>query len=281
MILGKKGMLGKELVRVFAREDYVAYDSSELDITKQDAVFERLMTVQPEVVINATGYTAVDQAETEEEHALSVNGYAVGVLAKACREIDATLVHFSTDYVFAGNKKDGYSEEDATKPINAYGRSKELGEKLLIEEMGVMDESMQKEGDFFLIRTSWLYGKYGKNFVDTILKMGTEKKMLKVVGDQHGRPTYAGDLAQQVKWLLQSNEYPSGIYHVTNEGTTTWFELAKEIFRLAKLNVTVLPCTSAEYVRAAKRPQYSALINTKLPALRGWKEALKDYLTKK
>jgi dTDP-4-dehydrorhamnose reductase len=281
MILGKKGMLGRELVRAFGNEDFIAYDSDELDITKQEAVFERLMTVQPTIVINATGYTNVDEAENEQEHALGVNGYSVGILAKACREIDATLVHFSTDYVFNGDKKSGYNEEAVTHPINAYGRSKELGEKLLLEEMQVLDEAMQKEGDYFLIRTSWLYGNHGKNFVDTMLKLGKEKKELKVVNDQYGKPTSAADLAQQVKWLIKSNEYPPGIYHVTNEGTTTWFELAKEIFRLAKMDVNVIACTSAEYKMAAKRPKYAALLNTKLPALRGWKEALKDYITKK
>lgn len=271
-------MLGRDLVSVFSDEDFIAYGLKELDITDRDAVFETFMKVQPDVVINATGYTNVDLAEEEEEKANKVNGYAVGVLAKACREIDATFVHFSTDYVFNGTKKNGYNEEDAPEPLNAYGRSKLLGEKLLIEEMELMDESLQKEGDYFLIRTSWLYGRHGKNFVDTMLGLVNSKRELRVVNDQHGKPTYTIDLAQQVKWLLKTSDYPSGIYHITNEGTTTWHDFAKAIFKLAKARVNMIPCTSAEYPRPAKRPMYSALNNNKLPPLRSWKEALEDYL---
>lgn len=278
LILGKNGMLGHDLVKVFAKDDVIALGSADLDITEQERVFEEFMTIQPDVVINATGYTNVDQAEKEVEKANEVNGYAVGVLAKAAREIGATLVHFSTDYVFDGGNSKGYKEEDVTNPLNAYGRSKELGEKLLIEEMEVQQDMYEPEGKYFLIRTSWLFGKHGKNFVDTMLKLGKEQKELKVVNDQHGKPTYTLDLARQVKFLLQTREYPSGIYHVTNEEETTWYDYAKAIFSLYKAKVSVLPCTSKEYKRPAERPQYSSLINTKLPPLRPWKEALAEYL---
>ena len=278
LILGKNGMLGRDLQKVFNKEDYIALDSKELDVTDQEAVFEQFMTVQPDVVINATGYTNVDLAEKEEPKANAVNGAAVGLLAKACREIDATFVHFSTDYVFDGQNKNGYKEDNATAPINAYGRSKELGEKLLIEEMELQRQPLDPEGKYFLIRTSWLYGKHGKNFVDTMLELAKGKKELKVVSDQHGKPTYTLDLARQVKWLLESHEYPSGIYHITNEEETTWFDYAKAIFDLNKTRVSVIPCSSREYVRPARRPPYSTLINTKLPPLRPWKEALAEYL---
>lgn len=282
MILGKDGMLGQDLQKVFRKEDFIAYGLSDLDITDREKVFEKFFTVQPDVVINATGYTAVDLAETEQQKADAINGYAVGVLAKACREIDATFIHFSTDYVFNGQKKIGYNEEDQTDPINAYGRSKALGEKLLMEEMEMLNQEYLTEGRYFLIRTSWLYGMHGKNFVDTMLMLGEKqlalKNALKVVNDQHGKPTYTIDLANQVKWLIESREYPSGIYHITNEGETSWYDFACEIFRLAKMEVNVVPCSSSEYVRPAKRPTYSGLINNKLPPLRKWQEALKEYL---
>jgi dTDP-4-dehydrorhamnose reductase len=280
LILGKNGMLGHDLVKVFAKDDVIALGSADLDITEQERVFEEFMTIQPDVVINATGYTNVDLAEKEVEKANEVNGYAVGILAKAAREIGATLVHFSTDYVFDGQNSKGYKEEDVTNPLNAYGRSKELGEKLLVEEMELQQDMYEPEGKYFLIRTSWLFGKHGKNFVDTMLKLGKEQKELKVVSDQHGKPTFTLDLARQVKFLLDTREYPSGIYHVTNEEETTWYDYARAIFSLYKAKVNVLPCTSKEYQRPAERPQYSSLINTKLPPLRPWKEALAEYLDK-
>lgn len=272
-------MLGHDLLKVFSREDVVAFGSTDLDITEQERVFEEFMTIQPDVVINATGYTNVDLAEKETEKANEINGYAVGVLAKASREVGATLVHFSTDYVFDGQKAGGYREDDVTNPVNAYGRSKELGEKLLIEEMEVQQDMYEPEGKYFLIRTSWLFGKHGKNFVDTMVKLGKDQPELKVVNDQHGKPTFTLDLARQVKFLLDTHEYPSGIYHVTNEEETTWYDFAKGIFGLYKNKVSVLPCTSREYVRPAIRPQYSSLVNTKLPPLRPWKEALAEYLS--
>lgn len=272
-------MLGHDLLKVFSREDVIALGSTDLDITEQERVFEEFMTIQPDVVINATGYTNVDLAEKETEKANEINGYAVGVLAKASREVGATLVHFSTDYVFDGQKAGGYREDDVTNPVNAYGRSKELGEKLLIEEMEVQQDMYEPEGKYFLIRTSWLFGKHGKNFVDTMVKLGKDQPELKVVNDQHGKPTFTLDLARQVKFLLDTHEYPSGIYHVTNEEETTWYDFAKGIFGLYKNKVSVLPCTSREYVRPAIRPQYSSLVNTKLPPLRPWKEALAEYLS--
>lgn len=281
LILGKKGMLGQDLQKVFAKEDFIALDSSELDITNQEAVFETFMTIQPDIVINATGYTAVDQAEEEEEKANQVNGYALGILAKGAREVGATLVHFSTDYVFDGNKIEGYNEDAGTHAINAYGRSKELGEKLMVEEMELEEYPDEPAGNYFLIRTSWLYGKHGKNFVDTMLKLGsnaTKDKPLTVVSDQYGCPTYTLDLANQVKFLIESHEYPSGIYHITNSGTTNWYEFARKIFEIKGQKVAVDACRSEDYARGAKRPKYSTLVNTKLPPLRPWDEALKEYL---
>jgi dTDP-4-dehydrorhamnose reductase len=278
LILGKSGMLGHDMEKTFHGEDYIALDIVDLDITDRDSVFETLMTIQPDVLINCAGYTNVDKAEEEEEKANEINGYAVGVLAKACREIDATLVHFSTDYVFDGTKKGGYNEDDAPSPINNYGRSKALGESLIFDEMDSLDQLNPVEGKYFIIRTSWLYGHHGANFVDTMLDLAKSKKELKVVDDQFGKPTYTVDLCEQVKWLVESREYPTGIYHITNEKKVSWYEFAKEIFKLAKKDVSVLPCATGEYPRPAKRPKYSSLNNNQLPKLRSWKEALKDYL---
>ncbi|MCA9374551.1 MAG: dTDP-4-dehydrorhamnose reductase [Candidatus Gracilibacteria bacterium] len=278
LILGKNGMLGRDMQKVFADMDFVALGQSDLDITDQEKVFETFMSIQPDVVVNCSGYTNVDDAEKDFEMAEEINGYAVGVLARACREIDATFVHFSTDYVFRGDKKSGYSEEDGTNPVNAYGRSKMLGEQLIFDEMESISQENPKEGKYFIIRTSWLFGKHGKNFVDTMLEMGKIKDTIQVVDDQHGKPTYTIDLCEQVKWLITSHEYPSGVYHITNEGPTTWFAFAKKIFQLSNMKTRVVPCSSDDFRRPARRPKYSILKNNALPKLRSWEEALEDYL---
>jgi dTDP-4-dehydrorhamnose reductase len=279
LIFGKDGMLGRDLIHTFGREDLFAFGIEDVDITNANAVNEKLITVQPNVVINATGYTNVDFSEVEQEKANQINGYAVGNLAKCCRDIDATLVHFSSDYVFNGENKKGYGEDDATDPVNAYGLSKARGEKLLTEEMELINDTSQKEGSYFIIRTSWLYGRHGKNFVDTMLSMAKKRRKIEVVNDQFGKPTYTVDLCRQVKWLIESKEYPSGIYHITNDEVTCWYDFAKEIFKVSKIKVDVFPCSSNTLKREAKRPRYSSLINSKLPPLRTWHEALREYLT--
>ena len=278
LILGKNGMLGSDMQKVFSDIDYVALGRSDLDVSDQEAVFETFMSIQPDVVINCTGYTDVDGTEKNEEAADTLNGYAVGVLARACREIDATLVHFSTDYVFHGNKKSGYNEDDGLNPLNAYGRSKALGEQLIFDEMDSLSKEAPKEGKYFIIRTSWLFGRHGKNFVDTMRELGEQREIMSVVDDQHGKPTYTVDLCEQVKWLITSHEYPSGIYHITNEGTATWFSFAKKIFELSKMKTRVVPCSTDDFPRPARRPKYSALKNNMLPKLRSWEEALEDYI---
>lgn len=302
-------MLGNDLQKIFKDCDFIALNSKELDITKRDDVFARFMTIQPEIVINAAAYTDVDGAEKAADIADVINGYAVGVLAKASREINAVFVHFSTDYVFDGETRHGHREDDKTSPINAYGRSKELGEKLVLEEMELQAWPNQAAGKYFIIRTSWLFGGHGDNFVNKMIKMiqedlkkdleelekdtkargkknRTEKvllesepqKLIEVVDDQFGKPTYTLDLARQVRWLLESKEYPSGIYHIVNENITNRYDFAKTILNLAKLPIFILPCSSKDYVTAAKRPKYAALMNTKLPPLRSWQEALEDYI---
>ena len=281
-------MLGKELVKVFSKTDFFALSRQDLDICNREEVFRQFMTIAPNVVINAAAYTNVDKAEVEEELAQSVNGYAAGILAQACREIDAVYVHVSTDYVFDGKKKRGYTEEDALNPLNAYGRSKALGEYLIQEEMEMINEYAVKEGRYYIVRTSWLFSEGGKNFVNSIFKRAKETGLVTVVNDQFGRPTYAPDLAKQIKWLVESNDYPSGIYHITNSEVASWFEFAVEIIKQSKLDAKVIPCSTAEHIErvksssnglvtVAERPACSILLNNKLPELRSYKDALADY----
>lgn len=270
LLLGSCGMLGTAFQELFAstpQKNVVAWDKEELDITDDKAVQAALAELKPDIVVNCAAYTDVDGAETNEELANRINGDAVGFLAHACKAASATLVHFSTDYVFDGENADGYAEDAPLAPINAYGRSKALGEKLL-----------QNNTDrFYLVRTSWLYGLNGRNFVATMLKLGREKPELKVVNDQHGKPTSTRDLAV-FAWQLVADAAPFGTYHGVNEPETTWFDFTDEIFRLANIQTPIEPCTSAAFPRPARRPTWSSLRNTKRSLLRPWHDALYDYL---
>ncbi len=195
-------------------------------------------------------------------------------IAEACAKHGVALIHFSTDYVFDGGKKTGYKEGDIPRPLSVYGESKLAGEKAVAYAMG--------GAPYYVVRTSWLYGPNGKNFVATITRLLNEKPELKVVNDQFGSPTYTMDLALAV---LQNFIFPrellaSGIYHLTNSGTTTWYEFAKEIATLKKSETPVIPIATEDYPLPAKRPQHSTLINTKLPKLRDWKAGLEHFLEK-
>lgn len=269
LIIGSKGMLGHELVEVFkTSHELTLWDRNEIDIADKDDVNEKITELNPDIVINAAAYTAVDDAETNNEIAYKVNGYAVGYLSGVCKEINALLVHFSTDYVFDGQNKDGYAEDHhAAGALNEYGKSKLLGEKM------ISDVSPR----YYLIRTAWLFGKSGKNFIETMLRLAAEGKDLKVVNDQIGSPTYAKDLAKKVRELIESKR-PYGIYHITNSGVCSWYDFAKEIFDIAGLKPVINPVKSEEFRTPAKRPNFSVLLNTKLPKMRPWQEALRDYL---
>lgn len=209
-------------------------------------------------MINATAYTDVDGCEEHHDLAFAVNGYGPGYIAEACSNIGAKLVHFSTDYVFDGSKEE-YFESDTTHPINIYGKSKLLGEEKIAENMD----------DHRIIRTSWLFGANGRNFVDTMLSLSEEMETVKVVNDQFGNPTYTLDLAHKTAEVIG---FESGIYHISNEGVCSWYEFASVIID------NVVSCASDDFPRKAKRPIYSVLVNTKTSPMRHWKEALKDYL---
>ena len=268
IVLGAKGMLGRALVQAWPSHEVAAWDREELDITNAKDVLEKITEQQPQIVINAAAYTDVDGAQENREDAFRVNELGVRNVALAAKQAGAKLVHFSTDYVFPGDKDSGYLEDDVAGPaLNVYGESKLAGEKALAET----------GSDYFLIRTAWLYGAHGKNFVETMLALGETRKEIAVVNDQHGSPTYAKDLAQFSRELAEGR-YNPGIYHAVNTGVTTWFEFACRIFELAGKKVTVKPVTSQEFVRPAKRPNWSFLKNTKGPGMRPWEEALEDYL---
>jgi len=258
LILGASGMLGTDLCSVFP--DAVKLKHDDIDITDKAQVIETIKRVGPAIVINAAAYTDVDGCEDEDnrELAFDVNGRAPGYIAQGCSMVGAKLVHYSTDYVFDGSKKE-YVESDLTGPINVYGESKLLGEKSIIETMD----------DYRIIRTSWLFGHYGRNFVETMLKLSGEMDTVSVVDDQFGKPTYTADLAHKTAEIIG---LAPGVYHITNEGVCSWYEFASAIID------NVVPCSSNEFVRKAMRPEYSVLVNTKTVPIRHWREALMEYL---
>ena len=243
-----------------------------LDITDYYLVKSALENFMPDTVINCVAYTAVDDCEEHEEEARLVNETGVKNLALVVKELDASLVHISTDYVFDGNGTKPYIEEDAVSPVSAYGRTKTFGEKAVCENLD----------KYFLVRTAWLYGE-GKNFVKTMLALSEKNKTLRVVSDQTGSPTSAAELARFIIYLIRTDKY--GIWHGVCDGSTSWYEFTKEIMRLSgKTEIEVLPIKSEEYKTKAKRPHCSVLSNEKLHRetefkIKSWKEALKEYLS--
>lgn len=287
LITGCKGQLGNELTSILALgkseigtipeelkgAEVVAVDLDELDITDYNAVTELVLKEKPDVIINSAAMTNVDGCETLKEVAYKVNAAGVRNLAVAAETVGAKLVHVSTDYVFAGNGTQPYTEWDKTDPQSIYGKSKALGETYAL--------SFCKKS--FIVRTSWLYGYIGKNFVKTVRRVMREKGAMTVVNDQRGNPTNANDLAHHILKLCVTNEY--GIYHCTGKGECTWFEFAKEIALLSGITGTVAPCTSEEYPSPVKRPAYSSLSHLALSCavgdeMREWKVALKEYIKK-
>ena len=273
LVSGSKGMLGTDLVRVLASAHAVTgVDLDELDITDRGQVEDHLAAVSPDVVINAAAYTDVDGSEQQEEAAFRVNADGASHLALACRAGKIRLIHVSTDYVFDGRKQGPYVEEDPPNPMGVYGRSKWAGETKIRE---ILPEAC-------LIRTAWLYGKVGKNFVKAILEQADRKKRLRVVDDQRGSPTYTLDLAGALRSAAETGL--TGTYHVTNRGSCSWFEFARKILELAEKRGVELERISTEALgRPAPRPANSVLDCAKFEKatgmrLRGWQEALRDYL---
>jgi len=266
LVTGAGGMLGRSVVAAAERagHEVVALSRSDLDITDPAAV---AAAVRDEVVINCAAFTDVDGAEGAEDLATLVNGDAPGYVASAARAV----LQPSTDYVFDGSKRTPYLESDPTGPRSAYGRSKLAGEHAVTAA----------NPRHFIVRTSWLFGAGGRNFVDTMLGLAGERDELKVVDDQVGCPTYAGHLATALVELAESDAY--GIHHVAGAGACSWFDFAAEIFRRAEADVRLVPCTTDEFPRPAQRPAYSVLASERPDAVRlpDWREGLAAYLAER
>jgi len=280
LITGANGMLAKDLIEVLSSDnELLLTDKDTLDITDEGEVNYFLYKNEPDLVINCAAYTLVDQAEelTERDLVWDINSIGVYNLSKYCAYNNIKFVQYSTDYVFDGKKKDGYVEEDEpSNPVNLYGTT-----KLKAEEYIMKFAQERKNFVYYIFRISWLYGKGGKNFVDTMLNLAKDKKELNIINDQFGSPTYTLDVAKRTKYILDKN-LAKGIYHLTNEGETTWYQFASQIFKSRKINIKLNPIKSSEYKTLAKRPKYSLLLNTKIePKMRMWSLALEDYLNSK
>ncbi len=307
LITGACGMLGRDLVEALSKEhEVVGLDAkgSQLtvhglrfivcDITDRKKINKAICDARPEIVIHAAAYTYVDGCEKNPDLAYKVNGTGTQNVALACKEYKAVMAYISTDFVFDGEKREPYLENDKPNPLSIYGKSKLEGERHI---SSLLDK-------YFIIRTSWLFGKHGKNFVNTILKLAKEKKELKVVNDQVGAPTYTKDLAHAISKLLHHTSHiPAlaprsgagthhtdtfGIYHISNSGSCSWYEFTREILQVAGrrsqvVNIKIKPISSAKLVRPARRPKFSVLDNGRYikivgEPLRPWQEALGEYL---
>ncbi|MDI4650302.1 dTDP-4-dehydrorhamnose reductase [Cohnella hashimotonis] len=272
LVTGASGQLGQELLRY--REDQVAVvgkSRTELDVTDLKRCREVLADLKPSTVIHAGAYTAVDKAESESDLAYQVNAVGTRNLALAAREIGAKLCYISTDYVFDGMTDIPYNEYDNTNPQSIYGKSKRAGE-ILVQSLC---------SSYFIVRTSWVFGKYGSNFVKTMLKLAQQNDTLKVVHDQIGSPTYTKDLAAFIFQLIRTENY--GIYHASNSGQCSWFEFAQAIFEERNIQVHVTPCTTEEFPRQAKRPPFAILDHAAIRQngfsdLQNWRTALREFL---
>jgi len=273
VVTGAVGQLGQDVVLELARKNHEAFgtDREKLDITNEADVFAFISEVKPDAILHCAAYTNVDAAEENEELAYQINAAGTEYLAKAAQQIGAKMIYVSTDYVFDGTSAEPYEVDQQTKPLGAYGRTKLAGEELLQKNLK----------EFFIIRTAWVFGIHGHNFVKTMIRLGEERGEVGVVHDQVGSPTYTVDLGRFMVELMETDKY--GIYHATNSGVCSWYEFAVEIYKQAGMNVTVNPLTSDQFPRPAARPQYSVLSKKKieekgLTPLRDWKEALAAYL---
>ena len=283
LITGSKGQLGRDLVVTFSpRCEVTGVDIEELDIRRRDAVLEAVRTIRPQILIHSAAYTDVDGCEDNRTLAFDVNAEGTRNLALACREVGAAMVYYSTDYVFRGDKDSPYTEEDLPDAKTVYGASKLAGERAASE---ILDELV-------ILRIAWVYGYHGKNFVKTMLRLGREQaeasragrdvRPLKVVDDQVGNPTWTMEIVRQTETVLSHRL--RGIFHATSEGEVSWYGFARKIFETVRMDVQVVPCTTAEYPRPAPRPARSSLENTRLKqvganVMRPWADALADFIT--
>jgi dTDP-4-dehydrorhamnose reductase len=273
LLLGDKGMLGSDLhIKLKVEHEVVGLDKEEIDIISASECKKAIQGIGPDIVINAAAYTNVDGCETAKDECFAVNAEAVKNIAECCRDKNIRIIHFSTDYVFDGETEQPYKEDHQCNPINVYGESKLAGERYL----------QSLSDNYVLIRTAWLYGVKGKNFVQTILEKVKTIKKLTVVDDQVGSPTYTKDLAAAVDLLIEQNA--KGIFHITNRGSCNWFQFAVKILQEAGIHdIDVTPIKSDQLQRPAKRPAYSVLsmhkfIQTTGKTMQPWQLGLQDYL---
>ena len=269
LITGAAGMLGRDLVMLLERDGttVTGLTRQQLDITDDVAVRDVVLGIRPSVVVNCAAWTAVDDAEQHEADALAVNGRGATNLAEACAAIGARIVQMSTDYVFAGTARRPYAEDDLPAPRTAYGRTKLAGEEAVRGELRGVGGSVETGRDGYIVRTAWLYGEHGANFVRTMIRLAGERSEVSVVDDQHGQPTWTCDVARQIIALIQGAAAP-GIYHATSSGETTWFGVAREVFRLLGADPDrVTAAASSALDRPAPRPAYSVLGHD------GWRRA--------
>jgi dTDP-4-dehydrorhamnose reductase len=273
LVTGAAGQLGSDVIDVLRAygEEVAAYGRNDLDITDRVMVRATMRMVEPSIVINCAAYTAVDAAETDEDRALEINAHGPAILAEECAGTGARLLQVSTDYVFAGDASAPYGEATRPAPRSAYGRTKAAGEQAVLTS----------GADAFVVRTAWLYGQVGSNFVKTMARLATERETVSVVDDQIGAPTWTLHLARGLV-ALGIADVPAGIWHCTNAGEASWYVFARAIFAELGLDpARVEPTTSAEFIRPAPRPAYSVLSTEKwqragLPELPHWRDALHE-----
>jgi dTDP-4-dehydrorhamnose reductase len=278
LITGSNGQLGselKELSPVYSAYEFIFLTRNELPLNEIEIIKQTIASHQPDYVINCAAYTAVDKAETDREEAFKVNAVSVGILAEACADYGAKLVHISTDYVFDGSYQFPLKEEHPVQPVNVYGESKLAGEQA----------ALKSNPSSIIIRTSWVYSYYGKNFVKTMLRLMAEKETLNVVSDQWGSPTYAADLAEAILQIITTGNWVPGIYHYSNEGVITWFDFAKEIGSLIETSCNIQPTTTDNFPTPARRPLYSVMDKKKITeklgiVIKPWKHSLAACIQK-
>jgi dTDP-4-dehydrorhamnose reductase len=279
LVTGAAGQLGHDITELLMAEGAActALNRTDLDIANGPAVAAAVAAAKPDVVVNCAAWTAVDAAESHEDEALAINGQGAAHMAAACAAAGATLVHVSTDYVFDGHAAAPYAEDAPTEPRSAYGRTKLAGERAVLAAL---------PANAYIVRTAWLYGAHGKNFVHTMLRLARNGTSPGVVDDQRGQPTWTHDVATQIRSLVTAGA-PAGVYHATSSGETTWFGLAQEIFKLhaesapsdAAASLAPRPITTAEYPLPAPRPAYSVLAHDAwhkagIEPIGDWREAL-------
>lgn len=278
LVTGAKGQLGSEIRAIsedYPQFQFVFVDRDDMPLEKTDALQEVLDTIQPDTIVHAGAYTAVDKAEEEKEVAEAINHFAVSEIATWTAHHQARLIYISTDYVFDGTSKTPLREQKQTAPINWYGATKLKGEQAL--------QRVLPEG--IIIRTAWVYSEFGNNFVKTMLRLMKDKPSLNVVNDQIGSPTHAADLAKAIMNIITAEQWEAGIFHYSNQGQASWFEFAKAIQEIAGLDCEVHGVTSDQFPTLAKRPKYSLLDKTKIQdtfqiSIPPWRDSLKRMLTK-